>query len=52
MLCGCGSSDKYYDNTPLKKFETFTSITGIELSSKQETDGNLGTLYIYVFKNI
>lgn len=50
-LPGCGSSDKYYDNTPLKKFETFTSVTGIELSGTQETERNAGTIYIYIFNN-
>ena len=32
-LYGCGkSSDKYYQDTALEKFETFTTVTGIEVS--------------------
>ena len=44
-------SDKYYANTPLEKFETFTSITGIEVSGVQESEGGTGTIYTYIFDN-
>lgn len=51
LLAGCGSNDKYYSDTPLEKFETFTSITGIEASGTQETEGNAGRIYTYIFNN-
>lgn len=46
VLGACGNkevddsgSDKYYQDTQLKKFETFTSVTGIELSGTQNKEG-------------
>ena len=41
---------EYYDNTPLENFKTFTSITGIEVSGKEEVE-NAGTMYTYIFNN-
>lgn len=39
-------ADNYYKNTALENFETFTSVTGIDLTSSEETEGNI--LYNYI----
>lgn len=46
VLTSCGESKEYYENTVLEGFETFTSVTGIELTSSQESEENI--LYNYI----
>lgn len=49
LLIGCGNRKEYYKNTGLEKLETFTSITGMELTSSQVVDNN--TVYNYILGN-
>ncbi len=50
LLVGCSKEKEekkeYYENTVIEKFETFTSLTGIELASTQKTENEI--LYNYI----
>lgn len=52
VLASCGKTKMYYENTELKEFETFTSVTGVELVSWQKTEGEYpNVVYNYIMNN-